>query len=141
MIAYQSSGRSGADIYLMSVDGQQRRVVRETEELEMEPGWFPDGQLAYISQHGSRRNPVQVVVRLNLSTGAPLMVSPEDMSVQGYSVSADGSTLAFTVQVEENRRPVRKLYIMPLTGLTVGTVVEFQRVAPVEQFFFPAFKR
>jgi Tol biopolymer transport system component len=141
MIAYQSTTRNGADIYLMSIDGQQQRPVRETEELEMSPGWFPDGQLAYISQHGSRRNPVQVVVRLDLNTGAPLMVSPEDMSVQGYSVSPDGSTLAFTIQVQENRRLMRKLYIMPLTGLTVGTPVEVPRVAPVEQFFFPTFKR
>jgi Tol biopolymer transport system component len=141
MIAYQSTIRNGVDIYLMSIDGQQPHPVRETDELEMEPGWFPDGQLAYISQQGSRRNPVQVVVRLNLSMGTPLMVSPEDMSAQSYSVSPDGSMLVFTVQVEENRRPMRKLYIMPLTGVTAGTPVEIRRVPPVEQYFFPAFKR
>jgi hypothetical protein len=142
MIAYQSTIRGRVDIYLMSIDGQQQRPARETEQLEMEPGWFPDGQLAYITQHGSRRNPVQVVARLNLSAGTPpLMVSPEDMSVQAYSISPDGYTLVFTVQVEENRRPLRKLYIMPLRGPTAGTPVEVQRVAPVEQYFFPAFRR
>jgi hypothetical protein len=36
---------------------------------------------------------------------------------------------------------MRKLYILPLTGFTVGTPVEVRRVAPVEQYFFPAFKR
>jgi Tol biopolymer transport system component len=142
MIAYQSTGRSGADIFLMSIDGQQQRSVQATDAYEMEPGWFPDGQLAYIGQHGNRRNPVQGVVRLNLNTGQPpLTISPVDMSVQGYSISPDGATLVFTVQIEQDRRPVRKLFTMPLTGLTAGTPVEIPPVAPVSQYFFPAFKR
>ena len=141
-IAYRSAGRRGADIYLMSIDGQQQRPLRETSELEMAPVWFPDGQLAYLSQQGSRRNPLQVVMRVNLTTaGTPTQVTPSRISVQGYAISADGNTVAFTVQVQENRRPMRKLFIMPLTGAGAGIPVEVPRVPPLEQFFFPAFRR
>lgn len=142
MIAYQSTGRRGADIYLMSIDGQQQRPLRETREREMAPAWFPDGQLAYLGQQGSRRNQIQVVMRVNLTTaGTPTQVTPLRISVQGYAISADGNTVAFTVQERENRRPVRKLFIMPLTGAGAGIPVEVPRVPPLEQFFFPAFSR
>lgn len=142
MIAYQSTGRRGADIYLMSIDGQQQRPLRETREREMAPAWFPDGQLAYLGQQGSRRNQIQVVMRVNLTTaGTPTQVTPLRISVQGYAISADGNTVAFTVQERENRRPVRKLFIMPLTGAGAGIPVEVPRVPPLEQFFFPAFRR
>ena len=140
MIAYQPTGRRGADIYLMSIDGQQQRPLRETPELEMAPTWFPDGQLAYLSQQGSRRNQIQVVMRVNLTTaGTPTQVTPLRISVQGYAISADGNTVAFTVQEQANRRPMRKLFIMPLTG--AGMPVEVPRVPPLKQFFFPAFRR
>jgi len=142
MIAYQSTGRRGADIYLMSIDGQQQRPLQETSEREAAPAWFPDGQLAYLGQQGSRRNQVQVVMRVNLTpAGTPTQVTPERISVQGYAISADGNTVAFTVQEQENRRPVRKLFIMPLTGAGAGIPVEVPRVPPLEQFFFPAFRR
>jgi Tol biopolymer transport system component len=142
MIAYQSTGRRGADIYLMSIDGQQQRPLRETSEREMAPAWFPDGQLAYLSQQGRRRNQIQVVMRVDLTTaGTPTQVTPLRISVQGYAISADGNTVAFTVQEQENRRPVRKLFIMPLTGAGAGIPVEVPRVPPLEQFFFPDFRR
>lgn len=142
MIAYQSTGRRGADIHLMSIDGQQQRPLRETSELEMAPAWFPDGQLAYLSQQGSRRNQVQIVMRVDLSTGGtPTRVTPSGISVQGYAISADGNTLAFTVQEQVNRKPMRKLFIMPLTGAGAGIPVEVLHVPPLQQFFFPAFRR
>ncbi len=142
MIAYQSTGRRGADIYLMSIDGQQQRPLRETQEREMAPAWLPDGQLAYLGQQGSRRNQIQVVMRVNLTAaGTPTQVTPLRISVQGYAISADGNTVAFTVQEQENRRPVRKLFIMPLTGVGAGIPVEVPRVPPLEQFFFPTFRR
>jgi Tol biopolymer transport system component len=142
MIAYQSTGRRGADIYLMSIDGQQQRPLRETSEREAAPAWFPDGQLAYLGQQGSRRNQIQVVMLVNLnSPETPIQVTPSGISVQGYAISADGNTVAFTVQEQENRRPVRKLFIMPLTGAGAGIPVEVPRVPPLEQFFFPAFRR
>ena len=142
MIAYGSTSRTGTDIYLMSIDGRQQRPLRETREREMAPAWFPDGQLAYLSQQGSRRSPLQVVMRVNLTTaGTPTQVTPSRISVQGYAISADGNTVAFTVQVQENRRPMRKLFIMPLTGAGAGIPVEVPHVPSVEQFFFPAFRR
>jgi Tol biopolymer transport system component len=141
-IAYQSTGRRGANIYLMSIDGQQQRPLRETSEREAAPAWFPDGQLAYLGQQGSRRNQIQVVMLVNLNSAeAPIQVTPSRISVQGYAISADGNTLAFTVQEQENRRPVRKLFVMPLTGAGAGIPVEVPRVPPLEQFFFPAFRR
>ena len=141
VIAYRSAGRRGTDIYLMSIDGQQQRPLRETSELEMAPAWISDGQLAYLSLQGRRRNQIQVVMRVDLTTIAPTQLPPFLVSVQGYAISADGTTMAFTVQEQENRRPVRKLFIMPLTGAGAGIPVEVPRVAPVEQFFFPAFRR
>ena len=142
MIAYQSTGRRGADIHLMSIDGQQQRPLRETSELEMAPAWFPDGQLAYLSQQGSRRNQIQIVMRVDLTTGGtPTRVTPSGISVQGYTISADGNTVAFTVQEQVNRRPMRKLFIMPLTGAAAGIPVEVPPVPPLQQFFFPAFRR
>ena len=142
MIAYQSTGRRSADIHLMSIDGQQQRPLQETSELEMAPAWFPDGQLAYLSQQGSRRNQIQMVMRVDLTTGvAPTRVTPPGISVQGYAISPDGNTMAFTVQEQENRRPMRRLFIMPLTGAAAGIPVEVPHVPPLQQFFFPAFRR
>ncbi len=141
-IAYRSAGRRGADIYLMSIDGQQQRPLRETSEPEMAPAWFPNGQLAYLSLQGRRRNQIQVVMRVDLANpGTATQGPPFLVSVQGYAISADGNTMAFTVQEQENRRPVRKLFIMPLTGTGAGSPVEVPRVPPLEQFFFPAFRR
>ncbi|MFB3111331.1 MAG: TolB family protein, partial [Gemmatimonadales bacterium] len=138
---YQLAGRRGADIYLMSIDGQQQRPLRETSEREMAPAWFPDGQLAYLSQQGRRRNRIQVVMRADLTNRTHTQIPPFLVSVLGYAISADGNNMAFTVQEQENRRPVRKLFIMPLTGTGAGIPVEVPRVPPLEQFFFPAFRR
>ena len=107
----------------------------------MAPAWFPNGQLAYLSLQGRRRNQIQVVMRVDLANpGTATQGPPFLVSVQGYAISADGNTMAFTVQEQENRRPVRKLFIMPLTGTGAGIPVEVPRVPPLEQFFFPAFR-
>ncbi len=135
-IAYQVN----TDIYVMSLDGQQQRPVQETPELEMIPGWFPDGRLAYLSQQGSRRNQIQVVMSLDLDTGTPGQITPVEVSVWGYAISADGNTVAFTVQAR-GRRAVRRLFLMQLSGANSGVPIEVLAVPPVAQFFFPTFKR
>lgn len=135
-IAYQVN----TDIYLMSLDGQQQRPVLETQELEMIPGWFPDGRLAYVTQHGNRRNQIRTVMSLDLGTSTPAQVTPVDVWVWGYTISADGNTVAFTVQ-PPGRRSVRRLFLMQLSGANSGIPIEVPAVPPVAQFFLPSFKR
>ncbi len=135
-IAYQVN----SDIYIMSLDGQQQRPVRETRELEMIPGWFPDGRLAYVSQQGGRRNQSRTVMSLDLDTGTPAQVTPDGVSVWEYTISADGNTVAFTVQAS-GRRSVRTLFLMQLSGANSGVPMLVPAVPPVAQFFFPSFKR
>jgi Tol biopolymer transport system component len=140
-VAYQSIRRTGADLYLMTIDGGQQRPVSETPELEMRPVWFSNTELGYISQQGSRRNQSQMVMRVNLNTGAAVQVTPEDIWVQDYDVSADGNKVVFTIQEREEGQVVRKLYVLSLAGATAGAPVEVPRIPPVRQYYFPAFKR
>ena len=135
-IAYQAN----ADIFIMTLDGMQQRPVQETSELEMLPGWFPDGRLVYLTQQRNRRRQIRIVVSLDLNTATPGQVSPVEVSVWGYAISADGNTVAFTVQ-DPGGRSVRRLFLMQLSGANAGVPVEVLAVPPVAQFFFPSFKR
>ena len=77
---------------------------------------------------------------LDLDTGTPGQITPVEVSVWGYAISADGNTVAFTVQAR-GRRAVRRLFLMQLSGANSGVPIEVLAVPPVAQFFFPTFKR
>jgi Tol biopolymer transport system component len=106
----------------------------------MLPGWFPDGRLVYLTQQRNRRRQIRIVMSLDLDTATPGQVSPVEVSVWGYAISADGNTVAFTVQ-DPGGRSVRKLFLMQLSGANAGVPVEVLAVPPLAQFFFPSFKR
>jgi Tol biopolymer transport system component len=60
--------RSGFDIEVVSVDGDDRRSVLATDASEERPRWSPDGeQLTYYSDAGGSWD----VYTLLVATGAP----------------------------------------------------------------------
>ncbi|MDH5803609.1 MAG: Ig-like domain-containing protein [Gemmatimonadota bacterium] len=140
-IAYVVTNGSDTDIWVVDIDGSNPRAVLAEEGRDFAPAWFPDGQLGYISDRGTGRQRVRTVMRRNLSTGDAGGLSPSTLQVQEFAVSADGSTLAVTVQVDENSVLIRKLFLIGLTGPQAGVPVEVPRADPSEQFFFPSFRR
>ncbi len=140
-IAYRSTGGRAADIYLMSIDGSNQRPVMVTNEFESEPAWFPNGELAYLSEQGRRRDRTKVVVRHDLNTETAAFITPLTVLVENFDISPSGDTLAVTLQGTGDDRNIRKLFLILLSGPNQGVPVEVPRVDPADQYFFPAFKR
>lgn len=140
-IAYRLTGGSASDIYIMNIDGSNQRPVSVTDEFESEPAWFPDGRLAYLTEQGRRRDRTKAVVRYDLNAGTAAIISPLTVLVENFDISPDGDTLAITAQGTGDDEDIRKLFLLPLSGPNEGVFIEVPRVAPGDQYFFPAYKR
>ena len=112
-----------------------------TNEFESEPAWFPNGELAYLSEQGRRRDRTKVVVRHDLNTETAAFITPLTVLVENFDISPSGDTLAVTLQGTGDDRNIRKLFLILLSGPNQGVPVEVPRVDPADQYFFPAFKR
>jgi TolB protein len=92
-------GNAGpSSIWLVGVDGGEPVQVTDDIELNMSPAWMPDGRhLLFISNRDGPRD--VYAVRLDASgrpRGEPVRVTTGGLDAHSISVSADGSTVAYS---------------------------------------------
>jgi len=114
-IAYVSVTRQGEkDLYRLFVadaDGANPRMISESSQPLMSPGWSPDGRrLAYVSFEGSR----SAIFVQELATGKRTEVSARPGINGAPAFSPDGRWLALTLSGQDGNLDIHVLN--PATG-------------------------
>jgi Tol biopolymer transport system component len=142
-IAFTTTRESNYDVYLMNLDGTNQRAALKSPGKETIPQWFPDGQLAFLQEQRTtnRNQPLaSVVVRRDGSTGQLVSLTPTNLVVTDFAVSAQGDLLALIVSsAGQGGNMSSRLYLSPATPGAPPTEVPL--LAPSEQVFSPAFRR
>lgn len=138
-VAFTSTRDGNYEIYLMAIDGSEPRNVTRSPLKESQPAWFPDGSLGYIQERGEGARITPVVVRHDLATGRLGTLSPPDLAVTAFAVSARGDLVALEVStVGAGGRFERRLVLFAVDG---GARAELPRQTPDEQLSSPSFRR
>ncbi len=92
-IAYVSFENKKAQIYQVSVESGQRRLITDFSGINGAPAWSPDGRemAVVLSKNGSPK-----IYAVNLSSGAMRQMSFGDSIDTEPRYSADGHSLVFT---------------------------------------------
>jgi Tol biopolymer transport system component len=116
LAAGESSAPLGSGIYRMAPDGSSRSIVVDDAAGEGDPGWSPDGMVAF----GSDRDGDQEVYVVPVEGGDPvnLSLSPSSTDRQP-DWSPDGSRIAFI----SDRLGSHDLFTMGADGLDAGPLV------------------
>lgn len=130
------------DIFVMALDGSGQRGVTRAQVAETTPIWFPDGQLGYVVQEAARRGSVSSrVMRMNLTTGETVAVSPQGLAVADVDVSRNGELLALVVTTfERGGSVVQRLYLVA-PGTPSVAPAEVPRVGNTDRLSSPSFRR
>jgi uncharacterized protein YjdB len=137
-IAFTSSRDGNYEIYLMAADGSQQRNVSRSAQKESHPSWISTSQLAYLQERATGRRIAPLVVRHDVGAGQVTPLTPADLAVTDFAVSADGGLLALEVSVAAAAgRFNRRILLFSLTG---GPPVELPRQSPTEQISSPSFR-
>jgi Tol biopolymer transport system component len=137
-IAFTTTRDGNYEIYLMAADGSQPRNVSRSAAKESHPAFFPDGQLAYLQERNVGGRIVPVVVRHNLLNGDVTVVSPADLPITDFAISAQGDLLALEVStLSSDGRLDRRVVLIPPGG---GARVDLPRQTPSEQVSTPSFR-
>jgi hypothetical protein len=97
-VLYVSLRDRNYNIYQMSLDGTGTEQRLTTGTRDDSPAYAPDGKTFYYLRREGVSPPSQRVYSQDLTTGVATPLTPDGVYVIGFSVSADGRTLALTVQ-------------------------------------------
>lgn len=102
-IAFVSSRRGAAKIYVVEVDGQDVHQVTNSSDPDLFPEWFPDGKRIVFSS-GDARNHDVVMARRNQGAygwSQPFNITRSDADELRPTVSPDGRFIAFYSSARE----------------------------------------
>ncbi|HVS63827.1 MAG TPA: S9 family peptidase [Thermoanaerobaculia bacterium] len=88
--------RGGTDLWLVGVDGENRRQLTAHEATDVEPAWSADGSHLYFL---SSRSGTMQVWRLPMAGGEPRRVTDLPLDVSNLLISPEGSRISFTMEV------------------------------------------
>jgi dipeptidyl aminopeptidase/acylaminoacyl peptidase len=119
-------------LWLARTDGTEAMQVTFGDQSSGSPAWLPDGSGIVFASKRSGKNHLYLL-RLRGGEAEPLMSSTTKLDVNGFAISPDGRSVAFTASesredeekrkkgkedffwVDEKDRP-RRLYVLPLSG-------------------------
>jgi len=135
-IAFTTARGGNYDVYLMDPDGANQRAALVSTAKETKPAWFPNGDLAFVQERTERGRPVTVVVRQPVTSGAaPTVISPPDLPVTDFAVSARGDLALEVATPTSDGRFERRLYVLSPGGTPIPLPL-----ASGEQQSGPAFR-
>jgi Tol biopolymer transport system component len=95
-IAFVSSRRGSAKIYVVSIDDSEVVQVSHSPDPDLFPEWFPDGKRVVFSTGDSRNHDVASVQKGDDGKwGRPVAITRSDADELRPSVSPDGRFIAF----------------------------------------------
>lgn len=131
---YPGARDGQSDIYVMSLDGGQPVPVTTTRDrLEDHPFYFATGELGWAEEGNGKNEPDRVVRQ-----GAPAALLSSDLTLQGVTLSRDGSRLAWvgTRPSERNRNALEFTFQWRALASGAETTV---RLLPGERITSPSF--
>jgi Tol biopolymer transport system component len=142
-IAFTSTRDGNYEVYLMGSDGSNQRPALVSPLKESKPAWFPNGELAFIQERSDRGRIVPQVVRHQAAAGTvPQPVSPPELPVTDFAISARGDALALEVAMTgADGRFDRRLYFLRLGSAAAELPREAGEQQTAPTFRLPARQR
>ncbi len=102
LIAYTVSyysveqNKSNSDLYIMNVDGSNKRQLTSTSSHEFNPLWINDSTIAYLSTEGETAQ----IWTINVDGSNKQKISSHDSDINGFQLSPKGDKVLFFSEVK-----------------------------------------
>lgn len=133
------SGRDGnQEVYAMGLDGSNQRRLTRTSVRESRPGFFRNGDLAYVAERGGRSKGSKVM-RLAWGGTSTTQVLQTENPIPDLSVARDGDRLAYAVGKIIDASKGRVEFSLFLQSTAPGSQPVAVPLHPGEQILSPSF--
>lgn len=97
-ITYYSveKNKSNADLFIMNIDGSNKKQLTSTSAHEFNPAWINDNEIAFLSTEGET---VQIWT-INVDGGNKLKISSFESDINGFQISPKGDKVLFISEVK-----------------------------------------
>lgn len=102
MIAYTISyysveqNKSNSDLFVMNVDGSNKKQLTSTSSHEFNPVWVNDSKLAFISTEGETAQ----IWSINVDRNEKQKISSHESDINGFQLSPKGDKILFFSEVK-----------------------------------------
>ena len=114
-IVFQSNRNGAYDLYLMDADGGNVRQITDTEDIEVEASWSPDGSTLIYSANPNDQMDLYI---LDMNSGAVMQITDTPLDELYADWSPDGSQIAYAVINLET--DTAEIYVMDAPGTTAN---------------------
>ncbi|HSC58376.1 MAG TPA: Ig-like domain-containing protein [Gemmatimonadales bacterium] len=131
--------RKKPDVFLRGLARDTTIQVTETKQKETAVGWFPNGDLAWVTEatDGSRG---YEVLRMTLGTTQRTVVATSAYPILDFAISRDGGTIAYvTEEPNPGNKQQRTKTVLYLGAVTPGSAPQAVALPTSETVGSPAF--
>jgi hypothetical protein len=134
-IAFVSARDGNQEIYAMGVDGRNQRRLTRSSVRESNPRFFPNGDLAYVTERGKGSR----VMRLRWGTNNTTSILQTEHPIPSLAVSRNGDRLAYVVGRITDAAKGRVEFSFFLQSTAPGNHPVAVPLRPGEQISTPSF--
>lgn len=135
-IAFASRRDRDYEIYLMEIDGSNQRNFSQAPGDETLPAWIGDSTLVFLREARARRSVTRRVTTMSFARAVGTL-TPQELLVSDFAVSARGDLVAATVTEQGDDGDIVRLFLVPVPG---GAPAEVPRQSPAERLVTPSFR-
>lgn len=97
-VSYYSieKNKSNSDLFIMSVDGSNKKQLTATNFHEFNPIWIDDNEIAYLSTEGETAQ----IWRINSDGSKKQKISSFESDINGFQISPKGNKVLFVSEVK-----------------------------------------
>lgn len=131
--------RRKPDVFLRALDRDSTVAITETKQKETAVAWFPNGDLAYLTE-APDGNKGYAVIRLAAATRQKFIVATSAYPITGFAISRDGATVAYVaLEPNQGNKQQRTKTVLYLQSTTPGTAPQAVPLPTDETVDAPAF--
>lgn len=131
--------RKKPDVFLLRLGTDSSIAVTSTDEKETWVGWFPNGDLGYVTEASDGDRGYEVV-RVPAGSTQRLFAATSAYPILSFAVSRDGNTIAWiTQEPNEGDRQQKTKTVLYLNSLTPGSTPTAVNLPATELLGTPAF--
>ena len=131
--------RKKPDVFLRGLTRDTTIQVTETKQKETAVGWFPNGDLAWVTEATDGSKGYEVL-RMTLGTTQHTVVATSAYPILDFAISRDGGTIAYvTEEPNPGNKQQRTKTVLYLGAVTPGSAPQAVALPTSETVGSPAF--